>query len=252
MGRCFFGKLQLFVYKFLILCYDILSHRETTMKPVIAYYRRSQDKKGQKHSIAAQQIKIASFVASNGLEIVAEYQDTASGKRDDREGLLQAVAHAKKIQAPLIVLRVDRLGRKLSTLATYFEDSSLKVIVAELGMTADFLTLSVLSCVAAANVRTLSKRTKEGLAAAKAKGVVLGNPRIDEARVKSNEANRRRGNGTAEKYGALIVSLRDSGLSYDKVARSMTDMGIPTPSGKPVWNGRSVQNIYKKVIAAEQ
>ena len=222
------------------------------MKPVIAYYRRSQDKKGQKHSIAAQQIKIASFVASNGLEIVAEYQDTASGKRDDREGLLQAVAHAKKIQAPLIVLRVDRLGRKLSTLATYFEDSTLKVIVAELGMTADFLTLSVLSCVAAANVRTLSKRTKEGLAAAKAKGVVLGNPNPARSLALCKAATIARGNATAQKYGQTIVSLRDSGLSYRKVALAMTDMGVPSPTGKPVWNKNSVQNIYKKVIAAEQ
>jgi hypothetical protein len=90
--------------------------------------------------------------------------------------------------------------------------------------------------------------TKEGLARARAAGVVLGNPRIDEARAKSNEANRRRGNETAAKYGHMIVSLRDSGLSYDKVARSMTDMGVPTPSGKPVWNGRSVQNIYKKIM----
>ena len=242
----------MFVAQLANLCYDILSHREITMKPVIAYYRRSQDKKGQKHSIAAQQIKIASFVASNGLEIVAEYQDTASGKRDDRVGLLQAVAHAKKIQAPLIVLRVDRLGRKLSTLATYFEDSTLKVIVAELGMTADFLTLSVLSCVAAANVRTLSKRTKEGLAAAKAKGVVLGNPNPARSLALCKAATIARGNATAQKYGQTIVSLRDSGLSYRKVALAMTDMGVPSPTGKPVWNKNSVQNIYKKVIAAEQ
>ena len=219
------------------------------MKPVIAYYRRSQDKKGQKHSIAAQQIKIASFVASNGLEIVAEYQDTASGKQDDREGLLQAVAHAKKIQAPLIVLRVDRLGRKLSTLATYFEDSSLKVIVAELGMTADFLTLSVLSCVAAANVRTLSKRTKEGLAAAKAKGVVLGNPNPARALALCKAANKARGNATTEKYGALIVSLRDTGLSYLKIAHQLNEMQVPTPSKRGRWGDASVRRIYKKVSA---
>jgi DNA invertase Pin-like site-specific DNA recombinase len=219
------------------------------MKPVVAYYRRSQDKKGQKHSIAAQQIKIASFVASNGLEIVAEYQDTASGKQDDREGLLQAVAHAKKIQAPLIVLRVDRLGRKLSTLATYFEDSSLKVIVAELGMTADFLTLSVLSCVAAANVRTLSKRTKEGLAAAKAKGVVLGNPNPARALALCKAANKARGNATTEKYGSLIVSLRDTGLSYLKIAHQLNEMQVPTPSKRGRWGDASVRRIYKKVSA---
>jgi DNA invertase Pin-like site-specific DNA recombinase len=215
-------------------------------KPVIAYYRRSQDKRGQRHSIEAQRLAVGKFCTSNNLQITAEYQDTASGRDDEREGLLQAVAVAKTQNMPLVILRVDRLGRKLSTLATYFEDSSLTIYVAELGMQADFLTLSVLSCVAAANVRTLSRRTKEGLAAAKAKGVVLGNPRLDEARAKSNAANRERGNATASKYGKLIVSLRDSGLSYMKIANQLNDMQIPTPSKRGKWAAATTRRIYNR------
>ena len=90
--------------------------------------------------------------------------------------------------------------------------------------------------------------TKEGLAAAKAKGVVLGNPNPARSLALCKAATIARGNATAEKYGALIVSLRDSGLSYRKVALEMTNMGIPSPSGKPVWNKNSVQNIYKKIM----
>ena len=213
---------------------------------VVAYYRRSQDKKGQRHSLNAQRDGIETFCANNSLDIIAEFQDTQSGKDDNRVGLQNAVALAKIKGIPVIVLRVCRLGRKLSSLAALFEDSNLKIIIAELGMTADFLTCSILAATSAASVRTLSKRTKEGLAAAKKRGVILGNPNITTTALpKSNEANRARGKATVAKYGELIVSLRDGGLSWRKVASKLTDIGIPTPSKRGVWNNKTVANIYK-------
>lgn len=218
-------------------------------KPVVAYYRRSQDKRGQKHSIEAQQMAVGSFCKSNNLEIVAEYQDTASGKNDNREGLLQAVAHAKQEEIPLVVLRVDRLGRKLSTLATYFEDNSLSVIVAELGMTADFLTLSVLSCVASANVRTLSKRTKEGLAVVRAKGIQLGNPTPERSLALCKQSNLKRGQDTANKYGELISNMRDNGLSYNQISDSLNEMNVPSPSKRGAWNKGTVYRLIKRFSA---
>ncbi len=180
--------------------------------------------------------------------MIAEYEDTASGKIDDREGLLKAVAHAKKQNIPLVVLRVDRLGRKLSTLAQYLEDNSLRIFIAELGLQADFMTLSIMAVMAAQESKLISKRTKEGLKAAKKKGIKLGNPRrMETATPKANEAWRAKGAFTVKKYGALIVSLRDSGLSWQKVADKLSEMEIPTPSGKSrLWRLSSVQNIYKK------
>ena len=213
---------------------------------VVAYFRRSTTK--QSCSIEAQQNGVQAFCKANNLVIVDSFQDTASGKIDDREGLLKAVAHAKKQNIPLVILRVDRLGRKLSTLASYFEDSNLTIYIAELGMKADFLTISIMAVMASAEAKLISKRTKEGMAAASAKGIIMGNPRrMETATPKANEARRAQGKATVDKYGALIVSLRDSGLSYQKVADKLVEMGIPTPSGKTRWwRAKSVQNIYKK------
>lgn len=92
-----------------------------------------------------------------------------------------------------------------------------------------------------------SKLTKEGLRAAKAKGISLGNPRrMETATPKANEAWRAKGRLTVDKYGTLIVSLRDSGLSWQKVADKLNEMQVPTPSGKSrLWRLSSVQNIYK-------
>lgn len=214
-------------------------------KEVVAYYRRSQDKKGQRHSINAQKDNVRSFCASQGLTIISEHQDTQSGKDDNREGLLSAVNEAKAKNIPLVVLRVDRLGRKLSTLAALFEDSNLKIIISELGMEADFLTVSILCSVAAAETKRLSKRTREGLAAARKRGVVLGNPKLSTTALpKAIEASRAKGKATIEKFSAIIVSLRDSGLSYRKVAARLNSMGVPSPRGSK-WGDASVRRIYK-------
>jgi len=226
--------------------------RSLFKQPVVAYYRRSTDK-GQRHSIQAQEDGIKAFCKTNNLHIIGEYSDTASGKIDAREGLLKAVAHAKKQNIPLVILRVDRLGRKLSTLASYFEDSNLKIFIAELGMQADFMTLSIMAVMAAQEAKLISKRTKEGLAAAKARGVKLGNPKWEASVPKAAEARREQGRNTAQKYGALIVSLRDSGLSYQKVADKLNELEIPTPSGKSrLWRPKSVYNIHKAFTSIER
>lgn len=222
--------------------------RSLFKQKVVAYYRRSQKKKGQKHSIQAQQDSVRSFSKTNNLHIIAEYEDTASGKIDEREGLLKAVAHAKKQNIPLVILRVDRLGRKLSTLASYFEDSNLTIYIAELGMQADLMTVSIMAVMAAQESKLISKRTKEGLQAAKARGVKLGSPNpIKTSLPQAWKATKAKGNATVAKYGELIVSLREHGLSYAKIADKLIMMGIPTPSGKSRWwNAMTVMRLYKK------
>lgn len=224
--------------------------RSLVTQNVIAYIRKSQEKRGQRHSLQAQQDGISSFCNSNNLHVVEWYQDIASGKNDNRSGLLEAIEHAKKINAPLVVLRVDRLSRRLSTLATYFEDASLRIYVAELGMSADFMTLSMMAVMAAQEAKLISRRTKEGLRAAAARGVKLGNPNPSASLAKCRAYHEAKGQATVEKYGGLIVQLREQDkLSYDGIAMKLTELEIPTPSGRGYrWNPRTVGKIYKRVI----
>ena len=42
-----------------------------------------------------------------------------------------------------------------------------------------------------------------------------------------------------------IIQLRDDGLSYEKIARSLMETRTPTFSGKGKWHGQTVQKIYK-------
>ena len=217
-------------------------------KKCLVYLRKSQDKKGQKHSIETQRDKINSFLVSNNMEAVGEFQDIESGKSDSRNGLLSALDESKKQQLPIVVWRVDRLGRKMSTLASIFERNDIpKVIIAELGMEADFMTLMILSVVAAQETRTLSRRVKESMAMLKARDpkIKFGNPRWEEKIDRAWEARREQGEQTIEKYGSLIVPLREDGLSYRKIASILQDWGVVAPSGKMNWSHASVMRIYK-------
>ena len=220
-------------------------------KKCLVYLRKSQEKKGQLYSISTQRDKINSFLVSNNMEAVGEFQDIESGKSDSRNGLLSALEESKKQQLPIVVWRVDRLGRRMSTLASIFERNDIpKVIIAELGMEADFMTLMILSVVAANESKMISKRTKEAMAMLKARNpdIKFGNPDMASFQKKGTAALIEKGNQTISKYQDLIVPMREQGLSYQSIANNLTRFGVIAPSGKMKWYASSVMNIYKKAL----
>ncbi len=88
------------------------------MIEAIAYYRKSQDKRGQDNSLEAQEKAVSKFAKANGFTITDTFQDIASGLKDDRQGLLLASRLSLKTGKPILVRRIDRLGRKASTIMT--------------------------------------------------------------------------------------------------------------------------------------
>lgn len=216
---------------------------------VSIYLRRSQKEKGQKHSLARQEAQIKSFCKLHGLVIDQVWEETESGMKDSRPVLSACLSYSKTMDnQPIVISSVSRLGRKLSTLARYFEDPNLSIIVAELGLSASFLQLSIHSIFASEERRRLASRTKAGMAAAKAANPELkfGNPRPLEAALPAAwEACRMKGKATVKRYGDFIVHLRNDGNSWAQIAKALNTMRIPTPSGKSAWNRSSVRYICK-------
>lgn len=48
---------------------------------------------------------------------------------------------------------------------------------------------------------------------------------------------------------ALVERLRKDGISWEKIARSITAQGYPTLSGKGSWRGVMAKNLYEKMAA---
>jgi DNA invertase Pin-like site-specific DNA recombinase len=75
----------------------------------------------------------------------------------------------------------------------------------------------------------ISKRSKDALASAKARGVKLGGARPNQKAkhdaVKKDEDDR------AKTVKPVIKAMRDSGNTWDQIAKHMNELSIPTARG---------------------
>lgn len=216
---------------------------------VVAYYRVSTEGQGRSGlGLEAQKEAVVGLCQSRGWHIVAEFTEVESGKRNDRPQLSAAVLRARVTGAILVVAKLDRLSRNLAFL-TALQESGARFIAADMPE-ANELTVHIMAAVAQAERKAISKRTREALAAAKARGTRLGNPngaaplrragRGNAAAlraVKANAASR------AVDYGAILADIRGTGAtSLSAMARELNERGIVTPRGGR-WHASSVRNL---------
>jgi len=94
--------------------------------------------------------------------------------------------------------------------------------------------------------RTISKRTTEALAAAKARGVTLGNPKIDEAREKALAEIVDRADQRAANVVPIMRQIQRSGAtSLRQIAEALNARGINAPRGGQ-WHATSVRNVMAR------
>lgn len=142
---------------------------------IVPYYRVSTAKQGRSGlGLAAQRAAVANLCASRGWDELQAFEDKESGKRDDRPELIRALHLAKVTGATLVIAKLDRLSRNMAFLAT-LQDAGTKFIAADMPE-ANELTIHIMAAMAQAERKAISIRTKEALAAAKARGQKLGNP----------------------------------------------------------------------------
>lgn len=79
------------------------------MKKVVAYYRVSTN--DQNLGISAQKDIVRKYCEYNSVEIISEYEEHESGKRNNRVQLAKALAESVQNGAYLIVAKIDRLTR---------------------------------------------------------------------------------------------------------------------------------------------
>lgn len=151
-----------------------------------AYLRVSTD--DQDNGVDAQRTTISKS------EHVDEWvEERASGKDLSGRPLLQDLLdRVCDEQATLVVSKLDRLGRSVIDVLQIFEKvkecgASIKVL--DMGIDtstpAGQMMLTVLAAFAQFERQMISQRTKDGLAAARDKGVQLGRPRtFDEAKIR--------------------------------------------------------------------
>jgi len=215
----------------------------------IAYYRVSTVKQGQSGlGLEAQQSSVTGYLNSKNGELLSEYTEIQSGKKDENRPELQSALRQCRLSgATLLIAKIDRLSRNPAFLIN-LQDSSTNFVCVDMPEANNF-TVGILACMAGYYRQQISDNTKAALKAAKAKGVKLGNPRLDEFRNTDTTNARAAKISKAKQRNADILSIigemRDSAgnaLSLRDLTAMLNDAGYRTARGKE-WHPTSVSRV---------
>src|SRR4051794_33232831 len=176
---------------------SIQSEGEAGMKPAAAYFRVSSEQQGRSGlGLDAQRQAVERFAAEHGFSIVETYEEVETGKGADaldrRPRLAATLKRAKAERCPVLVAKLDRLSRDVAFISGLMVQR-VPFVVAELGVDADPFMLHLYAALAEKEPALISARTREALAAAKARGVKLGNrTNLGEATRRQRAAGHRR------------------------------------------------------------
>jgi DNA invertase Pin-like site-specific DNA recombinase len=203
-----------------------------------SYLRVSTDKQGVNgYGMDAQRKAVMDYLNGGTWDLIGEFVEVESGGRSDRPQLAAALAACRKHKARLVIAKLDRLGRSVHLISGLME-SKVDFVCCDMPQ-ATRLTLHVLAAVAEHEREMISQRTRAGLAAAKARGVVLGNPALAKA-------NRDAAAERAEALRPVFAEL--AGMSTRAAAAELDKRGIATPSGAP-WNAMAVLRVRERLAA---
>ena len=222
---------------------------------IVAYYRVSTAKQGRSGlGLDAQTAAVEAYAGRVGGTITATFTEVESGKANDRPQLVQALHLAKVTGATLVIAKLDRLSRNAAFLLT-LRDSGVRFVAADMPEACN-LTVGVMALVAQQEREAISRRTREALQAAKARGQRLGNPNGASAlrrAAKGNMASRQMAQANADRFAQdlapVVRQLREDGVvSLGAIAAALNQRGMITPRGGQ-WHRSSVRNLLDRLEA---
>jgi DNA invertase Pin-like site-specific DNA recombinase len=221
------------------------------MESAIAYLRVSTQRQQRSGlGIEAQRATIARFAEAEGLTIIAEYVEAETGKGADaldrRPRLAAALAAARKARWSVVVSKLDRLSRDVAFVSGLMVQR-VPFIVAELGRDADPFMLHLYAALAEKERRLIAERTRAALAAKKASGTRLGNPRnIAQA----GELGRSIQKAAADQFVGSVMpvvrAIQGAGATtLEAITQALNQRGIRAPRGGK-WHASSVMNLLAR------
>ncbi|KQX97765.1 resolvase [Rhodanobacter sp. Root480] len=220
---------------------------------IVSYLRVSTRKQGNSGlGLEAQRTAIDAYAAQRQARVIETFTEVESGKVNTRPELLKALHLAKVTGATLVIAKLDRLSRNAAFLLR-LRDSGVRFVAADMPNAND-LTVGIMALVAQQEREAISKRTKEALGAAKARGVRLGNPngaaalrRAGRGNAASVKAIRAHADSHAHNLQPVVTALAEEGVfSLGAVANALNERGMLTPRGGQ-WHKSSVRNLLARL-----
>lgn len=220
---------------------------------LVAYERVSTARQGKSGlGLEAQRKTIDDFALSRSADVLARFTEIESGARSDRPELVKALNLARLTGATLVIAKLDRLSRNAAFLLT-LRDSGVSFVAVDMPEAND-LTVGIMALVAQAEREAISRRTKDALAAAKARGVRLGNPNGAAALHRAGRGGtalvrtvKRNADRHAADLAPTVADLRSNGhQTLREIASGLTARGMLTRRGGR-WTVSNVANLLKRI-----
>jgi DNA invertase Pin-like site-specific DNA recombinase len=220
------------------------------LKTLIGYIRVSTSQQGRSGlGLDAQRQALERFAASEGFTLGRVFVEVETGKGSDalerRPQLAAALSEARRERCSVAVAKLDRLSRDVHFISGLMAHR-VPFVVVELGADVDPFILHLFAALAEKERAMISTRTKAALAAAKARGVALGNPKLSKARKSAVASIRALADQHAANVLPVIREIRRAGAtSLHQIADALNARGITTPRGGR-WYASSVRNVLER------
>jgi len=224
----------------------------------ITYLRVSTDE--QKRSglgIDAQRALCMQHIKQHEGELTAEFIDYESGRKINEKGrpnlhlALQILKNTPNCK--LLLAKTDRLARDLHFIAGLLKDNVPLIVAGHENMTK--LEWHMHAMIAEHEADMISQRTKQALAQAKERGVILGAPRSQVKRISQlgGLGLKRKASEYRKSVSDIILTVMKSGqfknkLDYQAIANRLNDLGITTMRGHRFDYNAAYQLITKEKL----
>lgn len=228
----------------------------------IAYYRVSTGKQAASGlGLDAQKAAVTDYLNGGDWLLVETFTETESGtkKGNDRPQLAKALDACRVHGATLVIAKLDRLYRNVAAQSALME-SGVEFVACD-NPTAGRFTLHILAAVAEHEAGMISKRTKDALAARRAKGLPMGShcwksdsgilskENQDTGRAIAASVNK----GKADNKARLLIKTiegikqKTGAVSYHQIAMELNKQNIPTVGKGKKWAYASVRNLLNRI-----
>jgi len=222
-------------------------------KKAVGYLRVSTAGQGQRgNGIEAQRASIESFARSEGFVIDLWVSEIETGKGADaltkRPKLAEALKAARRLKAPVIVSKLDRLSRDVAFISGLMSER-VPFVVAELGADVDPFVLHLFAALGEKERKLIAVRTREALQALKRKGVKLGNlESLPIAQRLGADAMRAKADAFAQATLPIIQAYQQQGMTVREIAEELNKRGVET-FRQGQWHASTVVNLLKRTAS---
>jgi DNA invertase Pin-like site-specific DNA recombinase len=224
----------------------------------VSYIRVSTQKQGESGlGLEAQQAAVKQYLKGGDWQLVREVIEIESGKRSDRPKLAEALKLCKRHKATLIIAKLDRLARNVAFISNLME-SGVEFVAVDMPAANKFV-IHVLAAVAEHEAEAISRRTKDALAAARARGVKLGGRRVPPERFEEISklgrkaaavALRKQREAREHDIKPIVDEITASGIKTLRgIANELNARGEPTPRNRQ-WSAVQVMRILNNTKAS--